>query len=445
MGSETAAGIAVDAAGNAYITGVTASANFPKTVGPAIHGTNDAFVTKLAPDGASVVYSTYIGGGSTEEGVAIAVDGAGDAYITGNTSSTDFPFTSAAFQKVLHGTQDTFVAELSPAGDSLVYASYLGGNNNDDYATAIAVDAAGNAYVTGRSASATNFPTTTGALQTAKCGGSNIECAYVVKVAAGGASVAYGTFLGGSDGSLGKGIAVDASGNAYVVGYVALSGTGTPFPTTTGAFQTTASAAIHGFVSKLSAAGDSLAYSTYLASNGTSAQDTVLGIAVDTAGNAYVVGNTNQNSFPKTAGAYQTMNAGQGDAFVTSCNPTGTALVYSTFLGGTGGDIGEAIAIDPRATRTSPARHSRRTFQRPAMRLSPHSRAACTPRSSRGSIPPVRCSSGVRISAAASSIRPTPSRRARRAVSTLPTTPAVHTRRPRAHFRPRSAATKTSS
>jgi MYXO-CTERM domain-containing protein len=225
-----------------------------------------------------------------------------------------------------------------------VYASYLGGNNNDDYAGGIAIDAAGNAYVTGRSASATNFPTTTGAYEQTKCGGSNVECAYVVKVAAGGASVVWGTFLGSTDGSQGKAIAVDANGSPYVTGGLNVQTTG--FPTTAGAFQTMATAGNQVFVAKLSAAGDALVYSTYLASRANLPQDTANGIAVDSGGNAYVVGNADSNTFPTTAGAYRTTVAGQGDVFVAKLNATGSALVYSTFLGGASGDAGQAIAID---------------------------------------------------------------------------------------------------
>lgn len=346
--SETLGGVAVDAAGNAYVTGGTSSTDFPKTTGTAYGGQEDAFVTKIAPDGATAVYSTYIGGSNVDEGIAIAVDAAGHAFVSGGTASTNFPATAGAYQTTERGTGDTFVAELSPAGDSLVYATYLGGNGAGDFAAAIAIDSAGNAYVTGRTFSAT-WPTTPNAFLTTICdsGGTSPECAYVTKVAAGGASLAYSTFLGAIDGTQGWGIAVDAGGNAYVTGNVTVTANAAGhFPTTTGAFQTGSAAGVRGFLTKLAPDGKSLVYSTYLHSIGANLQDTFSGVAVDSAGNAYVAGTTTSTTWVTTAGAYQTTSAGQNEVIVAKLDPAGASLVYSTYLGGTNPDIAQAIAID---------------------------------------------------------------------------------------------------
>jgi MYXO-CTERM domain-containing protein len=345
-GYDTAVAVAVDAAGNAYITGETTSTDLPGTTGgPA--GGSDAYVTKLAADGATVVYSTYIGGTGQDSGTSIAVDAGGHAFITGNTSSTNFPATTGAFQTSMRGAADTFVVELAPAGDTFVYATYLGGNNDNDYAGAIAIDAAGNAYVTGRTQSAT-WPTTTGALLTTKCATmATYDCAYVSKVAAGGASLAYSTFLGAADGSTGAAIAVDTAGSAYVTGRVPVSvNAAGRFPTTTGAFQTTCPIGVHGYVAKLTPAGDALVYATYLHSTGANHNEDMTGIAVDSAGSAYVVGSTDAATFPTTVGAYQTASAGSNDTLVVKLNAAGSALAYSTYLGGTSADIGRAIALD---------------------------------------------------------------------------------------------------
>jgi hypothetical protein len=339
-GADSAAAIAVDAAGNAYITGQTSSTDFPHTTG-AFGGSSDAYVTKLAPDGATAVYSTYIGGTGGDGGTGIAVDASGNAFVTG-TAGAGFPTTAAALQTTIHGSEDAFVAELGPAGDALVYATYLGGSTAVDYATAIAVDGAGNAYVTGRTDSA-NFTTTAGAFLRTLC---STECTFVSKIAPGGGSLVYSTFLGSADASLAFGIAVDATGNAYVAGRVAVTVAGAGrFSTTAGAFQTTAAIGTHGFITKLAATGASLVYSSYLASTGANHDDSANAVAIDAAGNAYVAGQTDSNTFPKTTGAYQTASAGSSDGFITMVNPTGTALVYSTFLGGAGGDTATGIAV----------------------------------------------------------------------------------------------------
>ena len=321
-------GIAVDAAGDAYVTGY-ALHDFPTTAGAfQTIGHENAFVTKLNAAGTALVYSTYLGGNSWDEGCGIAVDAAGEAYVTGLTESSSFPTTAGAFQTSYGGgSYDAFVTKLNAAGTALVYSTYLGGNSWDE-GCGIAVDAAGEAYVTGYTES-TNFPTTAGAFQT-NFGGGN-EDAFVAKLNAAGTAPVYSTYLSGKSSDYGYGIAVDAAGNAYVIGT-----TFGNFPTTPGAFQTSFGGGENGgdaFVTKLDAAGTALVYSTYLGGNNT---DCGYGIAVDAAGDAYVTGYTDSTNFPATAGAFQTSLEGSEatNAFVTKFTLAATTTL--TFQSGSG-------------------------------------------------------------------------------------------------------------
>jgi hypothetical protein len=278
-------------------------------------------------------YSTYLGGPGTG-GLGITVDAAGNAYVTGGANSAGFPTTAGAFQTTYSGgLDDAFVTELNPTGTALVYSTYLGGTDFD-YGFRIAVDAVGNACVTGFTDSA-DFPTTTGAFRTTYGGNDD---AFVAKLNATGTALVYSTYLGGAGLDRGADIAVDASGDAYVTGT-----TSGGFPTTAGAFQRAFRGVYDAFVAKLNPTGTALVYSTYL---GGTDNDQAFGIAVDTFGAAYVTGETHSTGFPTTPGAFQTSYGGGYDAFVTELNPTGTALVYSTYLGGTGDDVGRGIAVD---------------------------------------------------------------------------------------------------
>jgi len=340
--------IAVDALGNAYVTGQTAAIDFPTTAGAfqTNYGGGDAFVAKLNPSGSALVYSTYLNGAS---GNGIAVDSAGNAYVTGDAGPLTFPTTAGAFQTAPVGF-DTFVTKLNATGSALVYSARFGGNL-DDFGRGIAVDGTGNAYITGwtvcRSTVCT-FPTVN-AFQPNFAGGNND--AFVTKIDSTGASLVYSTYLGGGkiiNGTedWGEGIAVDSFGSAYVTGY-----TYSPdFPMTAGAFDTTR-AGLDAFVTKFTPDGASLVYSTFLGGAG---REQGQGIAVDANGNAYVTGITESfdspftsayEGFPVTSGAFQTK--GSYDAFVTKLNSKGSALIYSTYLGGTAGvDRGWAIALD---------------------------------------------------------------------------------------------------
>jgi len=331
--------IAVDSSGCAYVTGSTYSSDFP-TQNPfqSTHGGGqyDAFITKLEPSGATLSYSTYLGGEGSDHGYGIAVDASGCAYVTGNTLSTDFP-TQNPLQSTYGGYSDAFVTKLSPSGDSLSYSTYLGGSFYDgrDYGESIAVDASGSAYVTGYT-NAPDFPTQD-PLYPNKWGTWD---AFVTKLDPSGATLAYSTYLGGSDSDFGKSIAVDASGCAYVTGYTKSSDfpTKNPFQGTHGGGTANYDDA---FITKLNPSGSSLSYSTYLGGEGS---DRGYGIAVDSSGSAYVTGQTGSSDFP-TKNPLQ-VECAEVDAFVTKLDPSGATLSYSTYLGGGGGDYGESIAVD---------------------------------------------------------------------------------------------------
>ncbi len=338
-------GIAVDGAGNAYVTGTTSSANFPTTSGAfqTVYGGNlEAFVTELNASGSNLVYSTYLGGSADDLGYSITVNGSGNAYVTGSTTSTDFPTTNGAYQTSSSGGTYAFITELNSSGSTLVYSTYLGGGGGYDGGQGIALDGSGNVYVTGTAEG--YFPTTSGAFQTVF--GNDTYDAFVAKLnpAGGGASdLIYSTYLGGSSptdwGSYGYSIAVDGSGCAYVTGY-----TDTPnFPTTSGAYQTAQGYNDDAFVSKLNASGSALVYSTYLGGSGTCWG---YAIALDASGNAYVTGST-EGSFPMTGGSYQTTwDTNYGSAYIAELNASGNILLYSTYLGGGYQECGYGIALD---------------------------------------------------------------------------------------------------
>ena len=346
-GDEFGATIAVDSAGNAYVTGSTSSTDFPtkNPLQPANGGGDDAFVAKIDPAGSALVYSTYLGGSRGEGGSGIAVDSAGNAYVTGPTSSIDFP-TKNPLQPENGGgypnTGDAYVSKINAAGSALVYSTYLGGRGNDR-GSSIAVDSAGNAYVTGHTSSF-NFPVTPGAFQTT-CGDvTQYWCdargdAFVSKLNPSGSALVYSTYLGGYDLDRGYGIAVDSTGSAYVTGETYA----TNFPTMN-ALQPASGRPTDAFVSKLNPSGSDLVYSTYLGGKGR--YEGASGIAVDNAGSAYVTGTTDSCNFP-TVNAFQPgYRGGAEDAFVSKFTPSGSGLVYSTYLGAWGYNSGRGIAVD---------------------------------------------------------------------------------------------------
>lgn len=355
--------IAVDANGSAYVTGFTFSADFPvknafeKLYLGYFFDTSNAFVSKFDSRG-ELVYSTYLGGTSNDQGVGIAVDAYGNAYVTGEANSVDFPIKNA-FQSSNRSVSaaNAFVTKLDPEGNALVYSTYVGGSVNDS-ASAIAVDAQDHAYVTGITTS-TDFPLKNAFQKKLKnaCGN-----AFITKLDAPGNEVVYSTYLGGSGcatykngqinlGDIGNGIAVDKYGQAYVTGTT----TSSDFPTKN-AFQshlkgTCGQYCSNAFVTKFDPAGSALVYSTYLGGSGQPAGfghgDSGNAIVVDLLGNAYVAGYTNSTDFPtKNAFQHALKNQTEPAAFITKLDPAGTALVYSTYLGGSAGDAAYAIALD---------------------------------------------------------------------------------------------------
>ncbi len=334
-GLDYAYAVAVDSIGNTYVTGGAGSSNFP-AAGPlqsSLRGTEDVFVTKINPSGSVKLYSTYLGGNGADEGRGIAVDVQGNAYITGSTGSLDFPTTKNPIQGTPGGSGDAFVAKLNANGSALVYSTYLGGNGTDN-GNGIAIDASGNAYVVGLTFS-TDFPTknpfqaTKGAQQDA----------FVAKVNPAGASLVYSTYLGGNNVDEGNGIAVDATGNAYVTGYTA----STNFPVQS-AFRSANAGVVDAFITKINPAGSALVYSTYL---GGSALDYGTAIAVDSSGSAYVTGIVTSDDFPLANPIDDTLGShAVDDAFVTKFSASGSSLVYSTYVGGGSADDPYAIAVD---------------------------------------------------------------------------------------------------
>ncbi len=351
--------IAVDASGAAYITGATKSPNFPFTTGAFQTTCNscslptplpDAFVTKLKPDASGLIYSTFLGGTSQDAGLSLALDGSGNAYVTGSTVSTDFPtqnplqpdFAGGGTNCPLQNDQidahificgDAFVAKVNPTGTGLVYSTYLGGSN-DDSGFGIAVDSVGNAYVAGGTAS-TDFPTTAGVLQptfgggNSNCSNTGVACgdAFVAKINAAGSSLVYSTYLGGVNDDFGGRIAVDAVNDLHVTG-ITMS---TNFPRTADASQSSfgggsSSCTIgevcgDGFLATLNIDASAAVFSTYLGGSG---DDGGLAVASDGSGNDYVTGITVSPNFPTTAGAYDiscgtdgACNGGLSDVFVS--------------------------------------------------------------------------------------------------------------------------------
>jgi hypothetical protein len=282
-----------------------------------------------------LIYSTYIGGSSDDCGNSIAIDGSGNAYITGWTNSTDYDITPGAFQTTNGGSWDVFVTKLNSTGTGLIYSTYIGGSSTD-YGYGIAIDGSGNAYITGRTIS-TDYDITSGAFQTTY-GGGNWDV-FVTKLNSTGTGLIYSTYIGGSSGDIGYDIAIDGSGNAYITGWT----NSTDYDITPGAFQTTNGGNYDVFVTKLNNTGTDLIYSTYIGGSGWNES---YGIAIDGSGNAYITGYTLSTNYDITPGAFQTSNAGNRDVFVTKLNSTGTGLIYSTYIGGSGDDYGYAIAID---------------------------------------------------------------------------------------------------
>src|SRR5262249_34614031 len=337
----TLSDIAVDASGNAYLAGVSQSANFPTTPGAmqsTFAGADDVLIAKLDPTGSTLLFATYIGGTDYDSATSIALDSGGNVIAVGSTRSANFPV-NRAFQPGLIGEQDAFLIKLNPAGTQLLYSTFLGGTGSEA-AAGVALDASGRAVVAGFT-NFSNFPTSTGALQPVYGGNRDAFVAKLDTTQSGAASLLFSTYLGGSGDDEASAIAVDAAGFAFVTGTTS----STNFPTAN-PFQAACAGCSKdsdAFVSKLSPDGSSLVYSTFLGGN---APDAGKGIALDSTPNAYIAGETQSSNFPISTGAFHTTRHGLVDGFVTKLNAAGSALVYSTFIGGSEYDTATGIPLD---------------------------------------------------------------------------------------------------
>jgi hypothetical protein len=336
-GDDRAFGLVIDSARNVYITGWTSSANFPLVGALQTHlgGTRDAFVTKLSAAGNALVYSTYLGGSGVDVGYAIALAGA-SAVVAGDTTSTNLPAGANVFQPKLSGSQDAFVAMLSPSGSTLTFLTYLGGSAVD-HASSINVGPQGGIIVGGYTWS-NNFPVVN-AYQPVSGGGQD---GFVAKFHANGVLAVFSTYLGGSGGSVGApeevtGVDVDALYNVVVAGTTSSSN----FPVTAGSFQSALGGQTDGFVTRFTDLGV-LLQSTYL---GGLLSDGINALALDFHGDPYVTGFTSSLDFP-VQNPFQNANAGLIDAFVVKLNNTLSGVIFGTYLGGAGSDGGNAIAVD---------------------------------------------------------------------------------------------------
>lgn len=332
--------VTVDPTGNIYVIGDTRSDDFPllNPVQSTNRGDSDVLVTKLDPTGTQILFSTFLGGTATDSAWGIAVDNTGSAYLSGRTNSTDFP-TRNPIQALCNqcdiDSGDAFVAKLGPTGSTLVYSSFIGGTDNEQVSR-IVIDGSGSAYVVGATRSV-DFPTTPGAWRTTPSGGSEV---FAFKVNPTGSALMFSTYLGGSENDSAWGLAIDPARNLYIAGDTHSSGLATA-----GAAQSAYLGFPYsdGFLTKLNPSGSGLVWSTYL---GGSSTDNAWAVALDPTGAAYVHGETESDDFPVRAPAAQPTRSGGIDSFVTKISPSGSAFLYSTFLGGRMNDHAWDLAVD---------------------------------------------------------------------------------------------------
>ena len=335
-------GLAVDGSGYSYITGWTASSDFPTTEGAydtSQNGNRDAFVLKLNPDGSDLTFSTFLGGSDNDWGYGgILIDSSGNSIITGATISSDFPTTAGAYDRNYNDGSDVIVVKLNPDGSDLVFSTYIGGNQADT-AYSIIQDSSGNTFIVGETNSP-NFPTTDNAYDRTPNG---LFDAFVFELNHDGSDLVYSTFIGGISDEYGYNIAKDASGNIYITGVTG----STNFPTTDGAYDTTGDVDGDCFVTKLNSDGSDLVYSTFI---GGSDYDGGYAIVENGNGNIYITGSTDSPDFPTTPDAFDDTLSGDEDVIFVMLNPDGSELVYSTYIGGSQdnvwGESGSCLAID---------------------------------------------------------------------------------------------------
>lgn len=339
-GTDFASAVAADSSGNAYLAGSTNSLFIRgSSQQQNLRGPSDCFVTKVNPAGTLILYTTYIGGSGNDTCSSVTVDGQGNVYTAGTTTSTDFPVSASVVQtKYAGGDFDGFAVKLDPTGTRAVYSTYIGGSGFDAV-SAMAIDSSGNAYVAGRTSS-TNLIgiTSEKAIQSRNGGGQD---GFLVKLNTTATGVVYGTYLGGGGEDAINGLAVNSSGEAHVTGDTS----STTFPGVgNGSIQRFRRGAKRdAFVAKIAASGSSILYSTYL---GGSSDQSASAISLDSAGTAYVTGFTTSVDFPIKGTPFQTENRGGTDAFVAAISSGGTGLLFSTYLGGSGTDYGQSILVD---------------------------------------------------------------------------------------------------
>jgi hypothetical protein len=332
-GRDEGRGVAVDSAGNVWIAGVTESGDFP-TLGAAdstLGGSGDAFVVRLAADG-SLQASTLFGSDGADRALALRLDASGNAYVTGETSGVNFPTTTGAYDQTPNGDFDAFAVKFSPSV-AILYSTLLGGPGFD-HGLALTVDGTGSAYITGKASG--GFPVTAGAYDTTPNGGYDM---FVTKLTPSGSALAYSTYVGGDAWDEGLGIAVDGDGNAYFTGNVQ----SLDYPVTPGAVGGALRGLIGVAATKLNPAGSALIYSGVI---GGSVWDEGDALAVDSTGAVFISGHQASPDFPTTAGAFDTTFGGGVDGFLLKVDPTGSTLLYSTFVGGEGWDGAMAMSID---------------------------------------------------------------------------------------------------
>jgi hypothetical protein len=333
--------LAVDVAGAVYATGSTQSPDFPTTVGAYSRVANsendDIVVSKISPNGSSLLYSTYIGGRGADAATSLAVDSAGAVVVAGYSLSPDYPTTLNAVQTSKNEGRDAVVTKLTPSGDALIYSTFLGGTGAEQVQKVV-LGVSGVVTLAG-STSSTDFPTTPSAVQ--RSIGGSLD-AFVTRINASGSGLVYSTFLGGVAADEAYALAVDAGGASYVGGFTGSAN----FPTSPSAYSRRYTGNGDVFLAKLNASGSGLVYSTFL---GGSVDETCYALAVDGVGAVTCTGFTGSANFPTTENALQRLFGGSftaGDAFVTKLNPSGSGLVYSTYLGGVANDYGYALALD---------------------------------------------------------------------------------------------------
>ena len=342
-GDDYSLSIVLDSSGNVYVTGFATSSDLPITTGAydtSFNGTSDIFISKFSGDLSSLLAFTYIGGSGEDRAFSTVVDASDNIYVTGYTTSSEFPTTVDAYDISYNGDSlssygDVFISKLSSDLNSLISSTYLGGAS-DDSAFSIVLDSSGNTYIAGVTFSS-DFPTTTGAYKTTYV----YYDAFISKLNSDLSNLLSSTYLGGASYDYVDSITLDINGNLYLAGFSYSS----DFPTTIGAYDASLNGPKDVFISKLNSDLNSLIYSTYL---GGSSYDEPSKIALDASGSVYLVGETYSSDFPTTTGAYDTSyNGGRQDAFISKLSADLSSLFFSTYLGGTGNDAPSySMALD---------------------------------------------------------------------------------------------------